>query len=106
MKIFSSTFSRRTASAAFAFLLPVATPLQGLIADETKAPAIAKAPAKAADGTSFIRLVESDTGSRLQTGIASYTNADGVKVDLIGVATSKIGGCGGGVCLRVEFGHV
>ncbi len=39
---------------------------------------------KQSDSTDFIRFVESVSGARLQTGIASYTNRAGVTVDLIG----------------------
>ncbi|WP_265592795.1 hypothetical protein [Verrucomicrobium sp. BvORR034] len=35
-------------------------------------------------GTDFVRFVEDDAGARLQTGIASYRNKEGVVVDLIG----------------------
>ncbi|WP_156345122.1 hypothetical protein [Verrucomicrobium spinosum] len=43
------------------------------------APAV-QAPA----GTDFVRFVEDDAGARLQTGIASYRNKEGLVVDLIG----------------------
>src|SRR5580704_14254 len=33
---------------------------------------------------SFTRFVEDPTGAHLQTGVASYINKDGVRVDLIG----------------------
>lgn len=39
---------------------------------------------KPADKVTFTRFVEDETGARLQTGVHSYRNKDGVKVDLIG----------------------
>ena len=48
-------------------------------ADETAA-----APEAAPAGNSFIRFIEDDTSAALQTAVASYENADGVKVDLVG----------------------
>ena len=44
----------------------------------------AEAPPVLATPSSFTRFVEDETGARLQTGIGSYRNKDGVTVDLIG----------------------
>src|SRR6267154_1756313 len=40
--------------------------------------------AKAQEKAKFTRFVEDETGARLQTGVHSYRNKDGVAVDLIG----------------------
>lgn len=39
---------------------------------------------KAPESTAFIRFIEDESGARLQTGVASYRNKEGVTVDLIG----------------------
>jgi hypothetical protein len=54
-----------------AFLAPAGAELAQANAAENAAP-------------SFTRFVEDETGARLQTGVGSYINKDGVRVDLIG----------------------
>jgi hypothetical protein len=63
-----------------------------LLAQEQPAPATpettppsAKLPEKPKDLPDFIRYAETETDARLETAIKTYTNPDGVIVDLIGV---------------------
>ncbi|HSJ02427.1 MAG TPA: hypothetical protein VK956_08245, partial [Verrucomicrobium sp.] len=82
---------RRLCLAVTALLLPL-LPTLGQAEGETPPPAKGMAtPASPAVSvpvsttqTDFVRFVEDDTGARLQTGIATYRNKEGVTVDLVG----------------------
>src|SRR5437870_3384918 len=42
------------------------------------------------DGGGFMRFVEDESGARLQTGVASFRNKDGVTLDLIAPMRSRV----------------
>ena len=52
---------------------------------EEPTPPTAKLPEKPKDLPDFIRYTETDTAAKLETAVKTYTNPDGVIVDLIGV---------------------